>query len=92
MLCLVYFLTHHVVNSVDRRIDSIADDGERAAVAPIVALAMTTAMLATSSPRSTRRTAAERSRALLPDMACKLVIRADLVNVAGTGAACCAPT
>src|SRR6266487_5420747 len=48
---------------------------------PMVALATSTAMFATSNPASTRRTARDRSRALSgTDMVCKLVLEADLVN------------
>src|SRR5438093_13788728 len=53
---------------------------------PIVVLAMTTAILATSSPPRTRRTARDRSRALSAgDMVCKLVMGADLVNAGQDG-------
>src|SRR6266704_5842750 len=53
---------------------------------PMVALTTRTAMLATSSPASTRRTARDRSRALSgADMVCKLVLWADLVNAGQDG-------
>src|SRR5437773_9504286 len=53
---------------------------------PMAALARRTAMFATKSPASTRRTARDRSRALsAADMVCKLVMGADLVNAGQDG-------